>query len=366
MMDYTLADASGVISPALLLYPEAVKRNLTRMIHLAGDAARLRPHVKTHKLPQVVKWQQQAGIQHFKCSTLAELDMLIECGATDILLAYPLLGPSLAAFTRRVLSHPECYLSFLVDSMEGLQEVKQVAQGANCLLHVWIDLNVGMNRTGITPGGKAFQLAEKIWRSPLVHLAGLHVYDGHIRTRDLPQRTLEVEAAFAEVKTFHQRLLDADIPVSDLVCGGTPSFPIHAQHPDRSLSPGTVLIWDAGYSEQFPDLPFEPAATVFTRVISKPSSTKICLDLGHKAIAAEMPHPRARIVGLEGYETGSHSEEHLTIEVADAALYRIGQGMYAIPMHICPTMALHEEVCVVEERAVVDHWKIVARKRLYY
>ena len=104
------------------------------------------------------------------------------------------------------------------------------------------------------------------------------------------------------------------MPVPGLVAGGSPTFPIHAQHTDRECGPGTTVLWDAGYARDCADLPFEPAAILLTRVISKPGADRLCFDLGHKAVAADKPLPRARLLGLNEATHTVHSEEHLVLE----------------------------------------------------
>jgi len=152
------------------------------------------------------------------------------------------------------------------------------------------------------------------------------------------------------------------IEVEEMACGGTPTFPIHALHPGRTLCPGTPLLWDAGYERAIPDLDFLPAAVVAGRVISKPMG-QICLDLGYKSIASEMAHPRLHFLEHEMNELANHSEEHLVYKSSEAKQLRVGDIVYALPSHICPTMALHEQVYVVREQVVKETWKVVARKR---
>jgi len=147
------------------------------------------------------------------------------------------------------------------------------------------------------------------------------------------------------------------------VAGGSPTFPCHAKHHDRELSPGTTVLWDFGYTDKFPDLPFEPAAVLLTRVVSKPGPNRLCLDLGHKGVAAENPHPRVRLVELPDATALMHSEEHLVIESPKAGDFAIGQTLHGIPRHVCPTLALYNEAWIVEAGRAVTTWPITARAR---
>jgi D-serine deaminase-like pyridoxal phosphate-dependent protein len=111
-------------------------------------------------------------------------------------------------------------------------------------------------------------------------------------------------------------------------------------------------------------MPFENAAFLLTRVVSKPKNGMVCFDLGHKAVASEMPHPRVQLLGLENAEYVGHSEEHLVAKVQNWESIQVGDVYLGIPAHICPTMALYDHVNVVEGDAVTGQWNNAARNRL--
>jgi D-serine deaminase-like pyridoxal phosphate-dependent protein len=148
-----------------------------------------------------------------------------------------------------------------------------------------------------------------------------------------------------------------------VVAGGSPTFPIHARRPGIKLSPGTPLLWDAGYSAAYPDLEFLVAAVLVGRVVSKPAPGMLCLDLGTKAVASEMPQPRISLLNVHDYRIVGHNEEHLIIESQDAGLYRVGDVVYGVPIHICPTVARFETASVIEGGRCTGEWQIAARNR---
>jgi D-serine deaminase-like pyridoxal phosphate-dependent protein len=138
---------------------------------------------------------------------------------------------------------------------------------------------------------------------------------------------------------------------------------MHARRPGVECSPGTCLLWDFGYSSKLPDLDFQCAALVLTRVVSKPGGNRLCLDLGHKAVASENPHPRVQFLDLPDAKAITHSEEHLVVESSRAVELTVGDVLYGVPWHICPTVALYSEAAVVKNGRVNQRWKILARER---
>src|SRR5690242_6015542 len=127
---YAVQDTSGVFSPALLFYKDLIRRNIARIVEIAGRPDRLRPHVKTHKTREIVRLEQEAGITRQKCATVAEAEMLAGCGVTDVLLAYPLVGPNCGRLARLARACPECRFSVLVDHpgpAEALSEAMAAA-----------------------------------------------------------------------------------------------------------------------------------------------------------------------------------------------------------------------------------------------
>lgn len=362
-MWYKPGNESSLATPAILLFPDRIEENIRRMIAIAGNAERLRPHVKTHKTSEVIKLQMQQGIHSFKCATLSEVAMVAGAGGKDILLAYPLLGPAIGLWFDLIEQFPQSSLSICVDSLQALESLAQHVRLRGRQVDIFVDIDNGMHRTGMDPE-KAYELVHLIANSKESHFRGLHIYDGHIHETDPGERKKHCDHDFKVVNSLVDYLEQDGIPVGELACGGTPTFPLHAAYPSRTLCPGTPLLWDAGYSTSLPELDFLPAAVLAGRVISKPGK-QICLDLGYKSLASEMPHPRLHFLGLDVDEVTNHSEEHLVLKCRQADQLSVGDLVYALPTHICPTMALHEEVYVIQEGQITTTWKVEARKRIY-
>ena len=360
---YTVDNVAEVPSPALLVYPDRAAQNIQRAIDIAGDVRRLRPHLKTSKLPEIVRLHLDAGIERFKVATIAEAEMAARAGAPDVLLAYQPVGPNVERFVRLVRTFPATRLSAVVDDASTIAALSAAAVAAGVVLDLFLDLDGGMHRTGIAPGPHAVDLYRTLASTPGVRAAGLHMYDGHVRGPDVDARRRASDEAFAPVRALREALTAAGLAVPAVVAGGTPTFPFHAARDGVECSPGTTVFWDAGYATSLPDLPFVPAIALLTRVVSRPTPDRLCLDLGHKAVASENPHPRVTLFGLEDATAVGHSEEHLVLETPRAVDFPVGTALYGVPWHVCPTVALHDRAVVVRDGRAGERWDVVARAR---
>jgi D-serine deaminase-like pyridoxal phosphate-dependent protein len=360
---FHIEDEEKIASPALLLYSERIDHNLRLMIEIAGGPERLRPHVKTHKLGPLIQRQLALGITRYKCSTIAEAEMTAEAGAPDVMLAMPCVGINAHRLAELALKYPATTFSTIADHDETLRYLAGGAQHLRVTLGVYLEIDCGMGRTGIKPGLEALFLAGVIKDTPRLQFAGLHAYDGHIHDTDPEVRKTRCDEAFAPVVEFKKELMSNGIIVRELVAGGSPTFAIHAQYKDRICSPGTTVLWDFGYGDRLPDLPFQQAAVLLTRVISKPGTNRLTLDLGHKSVAAENPHPRVRFEELRDAKAVMQSEEHLVLDTEHAHAFTIGQALHGVPLHVCPSVALHGEAVVIADGRVSERWPIPARNR---
>ncbi|TYR35600.1 D-TA family PLP-dependent enzyme [Sphingobacterium phlebotomi] len=360
---YNLHTPEHVDTPALLVYPDRIRHNIEVLKDMIDDINRLRPHVKTHKTKEITQLQLDAGIRKFKCATIAEAEMLGECGAPDVLLAYPLHGAKLQRFVTLVQHFPQTRFSAIVDHTDAVKKLSAIAVQNEIQIDVFIDLNIGMGRTGILPDD-AFELYRLSSEIAGLNAQGFHAYDGHVREIDIAERKNICDRNYAPIARLIERLLDEGFTKPRVVIGGSPSFPIYAQYPEVECSPGTFVLWDKGYADTLPEQNFLPAAVLMTHVVSLPSENTICVDLGYKAIASENPlENRVFFLNAPHLKPVSHSEEHLVLKAGVNHRFQVGDVLYALPIHICPTVALYDKLLVVVEGKVVDEWEVVARRR---
>jgi D-serine deaminase-like pyridoxal phosphate-dependent protein len=234
-------------------------------------------------------------------------------------------------------------------------------------INVVLDIDCGQHRTGVPAGREARKLYEQIAATKGLRPGGFHVYDGHNHQKDLAERREAVLGAWKPAVALRDELVAAGFPVSRIVAGGTGSFPIFAtiNDPAIELSPGTIVFNDWGYSDMFPDLKFTPAAMLLTRVVSRPTSDRVTLDLGYKAVASDPPAGnRLQFLDLPNAKAVLQNEEHLVLETPEAGRFQPGDELLAMPRHICPTCALHKQVYIISGGKLIDTWQVAARDRM--
>src|SRR4030095_2388865 len=196
---FRVENAGEVPSPSLLVYPDRVEENIRRMIRIAGGIGRLRPHMKTHKMPEGIRLQLRFGITKFQCATIAEAEMTASAGAPDVLLAYQPVGPNVERVLQLVRQLPQTQFTAIADDEGAIRRLSEVFSKADAMLPLLLDLDCGQHRCGVEPGERAAALYRLIHSLPGLRAAGLHAYDGHLHETDVAVRTRRCEEAFTPV-----------------------------------------------------------------------------------------------------------------------------------------------------------------------
>ena len=364
---YAIANPNDILSPGLVVFEEILRENVSRMIAIAGDVERLRPHCKTHKMIDITRLEVGLGVVKHKCATFAEAEMLALGGARDVFLAYNLVGPNIDRAVRYRQRFPEVRFATAADHPDPVDALNDAMASAGEHMHVFVDIDTGLRRTGLPPNTEAFDLYAKIDASSHLTPVGLHLYDGQNHQSDLGERQRAVDRGWAAVSALRDRLESASLAVPAIVTGGTGSFPVYAAKDDPAieLSPGTCVFHDDRYTREFPDMQFVAAALVLTRVVSRPSRDLVTFDVGHKACAADPPAgSRLHFPAIPDAKEVLQNEEHLVVETERASDYRPGDVELAIPTHICPTSALHSHAWVVSGGRARERWEVTARDRV--
>lgn len=364
--EYRVADPEALETPAMLVFEPALSHNLRMLCELVGGGQHLMVHVKTHKSAAIARRQLEAGIAGFKCATLKELEMVLEVGAREAILAYPLVQPRKAErFADLVAAHPQARVCAVVSAREHIEVLAGIAEPRQQTLLAMLDLDLGMHRTGIAIGDQARELYRALGAYPHLAPAGLHAYDGHDHFSDPQVREASAQRHIERIQALKEQLEAEGLPVPLVVGGGSFSFPFFARTEGMRGSPGTCVYWDHGYSSAMPDMPFRWAALVLTQVVDRhPAQETITTDLGYKAIADDSPLPnRARLLGKMEAELILQHEEHGVFHWP-GELPQIGTYLLAVPEHVCPTVVRYPGSFAIDaEGEVVDYYPHTARDR---
>jgi len=359
---YRIKNTDALHTPALIYYESIIDENIRLAIEMAGGPDRLWPHIKSHKMKEPILMQMRYGISRFKCATIAEARMLAELCAPHILLAYPLVGPNIGAYLQLMREFPESAFYAVGDDCGQFTLLSEQAQSLGMTINVLLDINMGMDRTGISPG-RAQAVYQRCAAMPGLSMCGMHGYDGHANDPDPTKRAEMSGAATQAIFALRETLVGNGCPCETLVLGGTPSFPIHARRQGVYLSPGTIFLLDARYMLDLTDLPMKPAAMLAARVISHPADGLFTLDLGSKAISTDMGE-RGLLLSVPDAVPVRQSEEHWVFRMPEGRPRpAIGEVVYALPMHICTTTMLYPAALVAQDGEIVGRWALGARDR---
>jgi D-serine deaminase-like pyridoxal phosphate-dependent protein len=365
---YKVSSTEDVMTPALLVYPEIIASNIDRTLALLDGAAdRWRVHIKTAKLGYTLRRMVERGVCNFKCATTLELLVACQCGAADVLLAYPSIGANARRVRDIAAQFPDVRISVLVENEE------QARQWRGSRVGIFLDINPGMNRTGIEEGhgGQIFGLVRAIGAEGL-EFRGLHYYDGQHREPDEGERTKAAHHGYHRLLEIVSEIERMGVRVPEVITAGTPTLPTSLSFEGfrnadfiHRVSPGTVVYSDASSLAQLAEkYGYRPAVLVLTRVVSHPRAGMVTCDAGHKSVSADAGVPTCVVVGHSELTPLSPSEEHLPLEVAGGATGPgVGEALYLLPRHICPTVNNFDDALLVRSGAVESVEKVSARGR---
>ncbi len=365
---YRVSTLDDVLTPALLLYPEFVASNIERTLDLlGGDADRWRVHIKTAKLGYTLGMLVERGVRNFKCATTLELLVACRSGAGDVLFAYPAVGANARRVSEIADQFPQVRISVLAENQQ------QVRQWRGSRVGVFLDMNPGMDRTGIeqSHSGEVVELSRAIGNLGL-EFRGLHYYDGHFGGLETRERNAAAHSGYDRLLKVVSELEQKGMRVPEVITAGTPTFPCSVAYEGfctgrfiHRVSPGTTVYCDATTLAQLPgEYGYRPAVLVLTRVVSHPRAGVITCDAGHKSVSADAGVPTCVVIGHPELTPRSPSEEHLPMAVqAGATGPQIGEALHLLPRHVCPTVNNFDCALVVQDGEIKAVEKVSARGR---
>ena len=353
-------------TPALIVDLDILERNLQRMAdYCQKHGLNLRPHTKTHKIPQLAKQQIELGACGITVAKVGEAEVMTQEGLDNLMLAYPLFGAAKARRLSVVLERARITVS--LDSQESLSWVAQAANGKS--IDVLVEIDLGMRRCGVKPGTGAVQLARLIDSTAGLRFQGLMFYPGHIRpdwdgnTRTLEQLNLDLQR---QLELFEKE----KIPVPRVSGGSTPSaFHSHCIQGLTEIRPGTYIFNDRNTIEWKTCSREDCAASVLSTVVSTAVTGQAIIDGGSKTFSSDPLRSAEKqgfglVKGCPEVQFVSMNEEHGYLKVPAEVKLEAGQAIEIIPNHICATVNMHDVIFGYRGEEVVESWIVKARGKI--
>lgn len=347
------APVTSLSTPALVVDLDVFEANVAAMASLLrGTGKTIRPHVKTHRTPELARRQLGGSAVGITCATVGEAEAMVAAGMVDVLIANEVVDPLKIA--RLVALGQRARIAVAADDPEPVAALSIEAARVGATIDVLIDVDILLHRCGVASAADAVRLAEAIDRAPGLRLRGIMGYEGRVRLSD-EDRAHKVARAYATLADVRMALLDAGFLVEVVSAAGTSTLP-------EALADPLITEVQAGvYALMEPELldlglPFRCAAAIRGTVISRHPG-RIVLDLGRRVVGVEYGPPVP--AGFVATRIAI-SDEHATIEMADP-LPLLGSQLDLVPGQIRTTFNLHDHVWVSRGQRLIDRWPITAR-----
>jgi D-serine deaminase-like pyridoxal phosphate-dependent protein len=355
-----------------------MERNIIRMGdfgHTVG--VRLRPHVKTHKIPALAHMQIRAGAVGVTVAKLGEAEVMVDAGITDVLVCYPIVGADkllrLAHLARRAK------IGVALDSFEVADGLARTAREHGVRFDVLVEIDSGLNRCGLPPGEAAVPLAQRIARLDGVTFAGLLTHAGHATRATEPEERDAIGRYEGECMIATRRLVEAaGVPVREISVGSSATVRVSGRVPGvTEIRPGTYIFNDFMQMTVGSCSEDDCALTVLSTVVSRPAPDRVVVDAGSKCLSSDFHRANSKMTGY-GYVKDSRgvltvtrvSEEHGVIQLPkgwqppDGRLPTVGDRIEIIPNHACGALNLWDTLVGVRDGEVEAVWPVLARGKV--
>ncbi len=358
---------SELDTPALLIDLDIMERNLRRVAdYAAAHHLRLRPHTKTHKMPEIGRRQLALGAAGLTVAKVSEAEVMLDASTSDLLVAYPVIGRTkldrLAKVARRA------QVTVALDSAAAARQLSEAAQAAGVEFGVLVEMDVGLGRVGVTPP-EALRLAQEVESLPGIRFRGIAFYPGHIKEpsgRDAPMLSQLSDLLEETIADFRRAGIEAEI-----VSGGsTPAlFHSHLVKGQNEVRPGTYVFNDINTVQSGSCSLDDCAATILVTVVSTPRAGSMFIDGGSKTFSSDRStageETFGRVIEAPGCRFYRMNEEHGFVDTAQAErAFSVGEKIRVIPNHVCVAVNLHENVYGIRGENVEEVWKVAGRGKL--
>ena len=348
--------ADTLPTPALIVDLGLLSGNIAAMMAaLEGQSARLRPHTKVQKSPDIALLQVGAGAIGVTVATIWEAAAMAAAGVRSILVANEVIGPDKISAAAALARHADLVIA--VDDAGNIADLSAAMTAAGSQAGVLVDLDVGMARCGARSPEQALELARRAHAAPGLELRGVQAYEGHCMLE--PDRDTRVQLAtqaMAYAASVKELLRTDGLPAEVLSAGGTGTYNITGRHPAvTELQAGSYVFMDAFHGSLVPG--FAVSLTVLTTVLARHGDTVI-FDAGRKSIGIDFVLPP--IQGYD-YQARYYAEEHALFDTDPGFPAQIGDRARLICGYAPTTVNLHDVIFTIDGDLVTGVWPVFPR-----
>ena len=369
MYDPQIGDPLDMLdTPAMIVDLSLMEANIAKLMGaFRGKDVSIRPHLKTVKSPELAHILLQAGAIGGCVAKVSEAEVMARAGIEDLLITSEIVGkPKLARLVELVREHPR--VKVVVDSLTGVQALNQAMQGAELHINVLLDVNVGQNRCGVTPGQEVVTLAQSIGDMSNLHLIGVQGYEGHLQhIHDASEREQRCRASMRLLTSTATQLREMGFPVEIVTTGGTGTAEICASCEGvTEVQPGSFIFMDTDYRNALGSV-YTNALTILSTVISRPTPERSVVDAGLKSLSIDsgMAEPQ----GLTGVTYRPGGDEHGILTWHEgmqtpSSKLDVGERIVFIPSHIDTTINLHDTYYAYRNGRIEAIWPVATRGKV--
>jgi D-serine deaminase-like pyridoxal phosphate-dependent protein len=360
---------SELETPAVIVDLDVMERNLSRMAdYCRRHQLLLRPHTKSHKIPELAKRQIASGATGITVAKLGEAEVMLNAGITDILIAYPIVGDDKTAHLAKLAE--QASISVALDSEEAARGISGAATTQGTRIGVLIEMDVGFGRCGLSNENDLLKLAQTITTLPGLEFRGLMFFPGHFGVGPEQRAALRMQ-----VNDFLNRSIDiferANLPLSIISGGSTPTaYESSLFQGVNEVRPGMYIFNDRNTVAIDAASLEDCALSVVVTVVSTAVNGRAIVDGGSKTFSYDRYQAGdERGFGLvkedPAVEVEKFSEEHghLNVERSERR-YRVGDRLSIIPNHVCTTVNMHDEIYGVRGEQVETVWRVEGRGKV--
>ncbi len=353
-------------TPAVIIDLDLMEANINRLMQKLVGKVAVRPHFKTIKSPELARKLIEAGAVGGCVAKISEAEVMAAGGIEDLLITTEIIGqPKLARLVTLLKEYPNLKLKGVVDSLSGATALNQALAANNLQLELYLDVNVGQNRTGLNPG-EVLEFAQKLRELPQLHLIGLHGYEGHLQhVPEQGEREKLCREAMQRLVRVAEELRKAGFDIQVVSTGGTGTAEICAAYPGvTEVQPGSFIFMDVAYRTALGPV-YSNSLTILSTVLSRPVSNRAVIDAGLKSLSTDSG--MAEVKKLEGVKYRPGGDEHGILEWADtnqAITLEVGDRVEMIPSHIDTTINLHDFYYGYRSGQIETIWPISARGKV--